>query len=72
MKISAEMPHIIWDFLPLYSPDYNLIELVWYSAKEYIAHRLFESAKSKMLYYLALIFIYPLSKLLPIIRRVFR
>jgi transposase len=29
--------------LPEYSPDYNLIELVWHSAKEYIAHRLFES-----------------------------
>jgi transposase len=29
--------------LPAYSPDYNLIELVWHSAKEYIAHRLFKS-----------------------------
>ena len=26
-------------------PDYNLIELVWHSAKEYIAHRLFESVE---------------------------
>ena len=26
-----------------YSPDYNLIELVWHSAKEYIANRLFKS-----------------------------
>lgn len=42
-KIEAEMPHIILEFLPAYSPDYNLIELVWHSAKEYIAHRLFES-----------------------------
>ena len=42
MKISAEMPHIILEFLPPYSPDYNLIELVWHSAKEYIAHQLFE------------------------------
>ena len=25
------------------SPDYNLIELVWHSAKEYIANRLFKS-----------------------------
>ena len=25
--------------------DYNLIELVWHSAKEYIAHRLFESVE---------------------------
>ena len=37
-QISAEMPHIILEFLPPYSPDYNLIELVWHSAKEYIAH----------------------------------
>ena len=28
-----------------YSVDYNLIELVWHSAKEYIAHRLFESVE---------------------------
>ena len=27
----------------LYSADYNLIELVWHSAKEYIANRLFKS-----------------------------
>jgi transposase len=38
-KIEAEMPNIILEFLPPYSPDYNLIELVWHSAKEYIAHR---------------------------------
>ncbi|MEH1779660.1 MAG: IS630 family transposase [Nostoc sp.] len=42
-KIESEMPNIILEFLPPYSPDYNLIELVWHSAKEYIAHRLFES-----------------------------
>ena len=24
-KISAEMPHIILEFLPAYSPDYNLL-----------------------------------------------
>ena len=42
-KIEAEMPNLILEFLPPYSPDYNLIELVWHSAKEYIAHRLFES-----------------------------
>lgn len=41
--IKTEMPNIILEFLPPYSPDYNLIELVWHSAKEYIAHRLFES-----------------------------
>ena len=39
------MPYIILEFLPAYSPDYNLIELVWYSAKEYIAHRLFKSVE---------------------------
>jgi transposase len=37
------MPHIMEEFLPAYRPDYNLIELVWHSAKEYIAHRLFKS-----------------------------
>ena len=31
--------------MPPYSPDYNLIELVWHSAKEYIAHRLFKSVE---------------------------
>ena len=52
MKIETEMPHIILEFLPAYSPDYNLIELVWHSAKEYIAHRLFESVEQleKMLH----------------------
>jgi transposase len=44
-KIEAEMPNLILEFLPPYSPDYNLIELVWHSAKEYIAHRLFESVE---------------------------
>lgn len=42
-KIAEEMPNIILEFLPEYSPDYNLIELVWHSAKEFIANRLFES-----------------------------
>ncbi len=42
-KIKSEMPNFILEFLPPYSPDYNFIELVWHSAKEYIAHRLFES-----------------------------
>jgi transposase len=42
-KIEAEMPNIHLEYLPEYSPDYNLIELVWHSAKEYIAGRLFES-----------------------------
>jgi transposase len=42
-KIEAEMPKLHLEFLPAYSPDYNLIELVWHSAKEYIANRLFTS-----------------------------
>ncbi|BAZ65306.1 transposase [Fischerella sp. NIES-4106] len=42
-KIEAEMPNIHLEFLPEYSPDYNLIELVWHSTKEYIANRLFQS-----------------------------
>jgi len=42
-KIEAEMPNIVWEFLPEYSPDYNLIELVWHSAKEFISNRLFSS-----------------------------
>lgn len=42
-KVEANLPNIIFYFLPPYSPDYNLIELVWHSAKEYLAHRLFQS-----------------------------
>ena len=42
-KIESEMPNLRLEFLPEYSPDYNLIELVWHSAKEYIANCLFES-----------------------------
>jgi len=42
-KIAAEMPNLVLEFLPKYSPDYNLAELVWHSAKEYTANRLFES-----------------------------
>ena len=42
-KIEAEMPNLRLEFLPTYSPDYNLIELVWHSAKEYVANRLFRS-----------------------------
>ncbi len=42
-QIEAELPKIKLEFLPAYSPDYNLIELVWHSAKEYIAHREFET-----------------------------
>ncbi len=42
-KIESEMPNLHLEFLPEYSPDYNLIELVWHSTKEYIANRLFTS-----------------------------
>jgi transposase len=42
-KIDQELPNFVLEFLPAYSPDYNIIELVWYSCKEYIAHRLFQS-----------------------------
>jgi len=42
-KIGQELPNFVLEFLPAYSPDYNIIELVWYSCKEYIAHRLFQS-----------------------------
>ncbi len=42
-KIKKNLPNIILEYLPAYSPDYNLIELVWHSAKEYIAHRDFEN-----------------------------
>jgi transposase len=42
-KIAVQMPNMSWEFLPLYSPDFNIIELVWHSCKEYIAHRLFQS-----------------------------
>jgi transposase len=42
-KIEKNLANIILEYLPAYSPDYNLIELVWHSAKEYIAHRDFES-----------------------------
>jgi len=38
-KIEQEMPNLILEFLPTYSPDYNLIELVWHSAKEFRLYR---------------------------------
>ncbi len=44
-RIEAELPNILLEYLPEYSPDYNLIELVWHSTKEYIAHRLFKSVQ---------------------------
>lgn len=42
-NIEKNLPNILLEFLPAYSPDYNLIELVWHSAKEYIAHREFKN-----------------------------
>jgi transposase len=42
-QISVEFSKIKLEYLPPYSPDYNLIELVWHSAKEYIAHREFDN-----------------------------
>lgn len=42
-EIENSLPNIQLYFFPAYSPDYNLIELVWHSPKEYIAHRLFKS-----------------------------
>lgn len=44
--IEKNLPNIQLYFLPAYSPDLNLVELVWHSAKEYIAHRLFKSVDS--------------------------
>ncbi len=44
-RIAKELPNIILEFLPAYSPDFNIIELVWHSCKEYIAHRLFQSVE---------------------------
>lgn len=41
-EIEQALPNIQLCFLPAYSPDFNLIELVWHSCKEFIAHRLFE------------------------------
>ena len=42
-EIEKDLPNIILEFLPAYSPDFNSIELVWHSCKEYVAHRLFQS-----------------------------
>jgi transposase len=36
---------LIGQYLSAYSPDLNIIELVWHSAKEFIAHRLFKSVE---------------------------
>lgn len=42
-QLAKDCPNLELCFLPPYSPDYNLIELVWHSCKEFIAHRLFKS-----------------------------
>lgn len=42
-KIGSELKNIVLEFLSAYSPDFNLIEVVWHSCKEYIAHKLFKS-----------------------------
>jgi transposase len=42
-KVETEMPNFYLEFLLEYSPDYNLIKLIWHSKKEYIANRLFKS-----------------------------
>ncbi len=42
-EIEKNLPNIILEYLSAYSPDFNLIELVWHSCKEYIAHKLFQS-----------------------------
>lgn len=44
-QITKDLPNIRLEFLPAYSPDLNLIELVWHSCKEYIGHRLFKSVE---------------------------
>ena len=41
--MKKNLPNIQLCFLPEYSPDLNLVELVWHSAKEYISHKLFKS-----------------------------
>ncbi len=43
--IEQKLPNLQLCFLPAYSPDFNLIELVWHSCKEFIAHRLFTSVQ---------------------------
>jgi len=39
------MANLVWEFFPSYSPDFNIIELVWNYCKEYIDHRLFQSVE---------------------------
>jgi transposase len=42
-QMTDECPNLELCFLPPYSANYNLIELVWHSCKEFIAHRVFKS-----------------------------
>ena len=44
-KIEQTLPNIQLCSLPAYSPNFDLIELVWHSCKEFIAHRSFQSVK---------------------------
>lgn len=44
-QITKNLPNVILEFLPAYSPDMNLIELFWHSCKEFIAHKLFQSVE---------------------------
>lgn len=44
-KIEQTLPNIHLCYFPAYSLDFNLIELVWHSCKEFIAHRLFQSVE---------------------------
>jgi transposase len=50
------MPNIHLEFLPEYTPDYNLIELVWHSAKKYFANRLLFKSIEELQYLLHLFF----------------
>ncbi len=42
-KIAENMPNLILEYLHAYSPDLNIIELVWHSAKELNSPRDFDS-----------------------------
>ena len=44
-EIAKKLPNVQLYFLPTYSPDFNLVELIWHSTKEYIAQRLFQSVE---------------------------
>ena len=44
-EIEEKIHNIQLYFLPAYSPDFNLVDIIWHSTKEYIAHRLFQSVE---------------------------